>query len=178
MSGVPNVTAQFLVKKALQKIGVINKLDPVVPKSDMEDGLDGLWQLLDSFNTQSMLIPYITHLSFPVVSNKRIYTLGPGGDFDVPRPLEIVSASWLDNAGSEWPISIVGINTYVEGDPYKETSQGRPYTLYWEESYPVSQIFLEFFPLEQDQLLLKVKMPFSAETCPCCDSIDRDWETG
>lgn len=176
MSAVPNVTAQFLVKKALQKIGVINNLDPNVPLSDMQDGLDGLWQLLDSFNGQSMMIPYITQLEFPVNSSQRTYTIGPGGDFDTLRPLEIVSASWRDNAGSEWPISIVDVQTYVEGDPYKETSQGRPYTLWYNPTYPTATIELEFFPLDQDQLLLKVLHPFTVENCPCCDFAD--CETG
>lgn len=166
---VPNVTAQKLCRMSLQKIGVINRQDNFVPNEMMADTLDGLWQLLDSFNGQDLLVPYITHVEFPVNSLQRVYTYGDGGDFDSPRPLEIVAASWRDSAGTEYPIELQTTRIYVSGQPYKETSQGRPNRLYWEESYPTSQIFLEYFPMDGDTLLLKVKLPFSAEYCPCCD---------
>ena len=170
MSAVPNATAQDLVKKALRKIGVLNRHDPEVPLQDLKDGLDAMWMMLDWFNSQNCMIPYVTDVQFDVNANQRIYTYGEGGDFDSPRPLNILAASWLDNAGSEWPINIVGTQLYVEGDPFKNTSQGRPYQLRWVQSYPTSQIQLEFFPQETDKLLLKVLLPFTAEICPCCDT--------
>ena len=165
---IPSVTAQSLVEKSLRKIGVLNRLD-IINDKDLEDGLEGLWQVLDSWNSQHYMIPYVTHLEFPVVSTKRIYTYGPDGDFDSPRPLAILDASWRDEAGVEYPIKMIQTQIYTEGEAYKSTTVGRPYQIYYEPSYPVSQIFLQYFPLDKDTLLLKVKLPFSAEICPCVD---------
>ncbi len=154
------------------EIGVINRRDPVINPQDMADGLDALWRLLDKFNSDDLMIPYITALEFTVNSQQRRYTYGPGGDFNAPRPLNIYVASWRDQAGSEWPMRMVETRPFVEGNPYKETIIGRPWQMYYEPSFPVAQVEFEFFPFDTDTLLLKVIEPFSAEICPCCDTSD------
>lgn len=46
-------------------------------------------QLLDSYNTMRNQIFALTDLTFNLTSNKYIYTIGSGGDFNGPRPQRI-----------------------------------------------------------------------------------------
>lgn len=174
MSSVPNATAQFLVRQALLKLGMINAHDPVTDPADMTQGLTALWFMLDEWNGQDQMIPYITQVEFSVQDDKRIYLYGSGGDFDSPRPLNILNARWRDAVGAEYPINIVGNQLWADGNPSKSTSQGRPYQMWWNQSYPTSQIYLEYFPMATDTLVLQVLLPFSAETCACCDGSECD----
>lgn len=171
---VPAATAQKLVRMALQKNGILNRHDNFVPAEMLSDGLDSLWQLLDMLNGESLMIPYITHASFAVTEGKRTYTYGTNGDFNGPRPLEIIAASWLDAANIEWPIEVIDVHTYTTGTPFKRTSSRRPTQLYYEPSYPTGQIFFNAVPYTDDTLLLKVKLPFDAEYCACCDGDECD----
>ena len=54
MSGT-SMTAQEIVATALRKLGVVNRRD-TINSQEMEDGLEALWMLLDSWNTQSFVI--------------------------------------------------------------------------------------------------------------------------
>lgn len=167
MSAVPDATPQFLVKKALQKIGVIDSREE--PDIDqMKDGIEALWFMLDEWNTQDTMIPYITTFTFPVNSQQREYTIGPGGDFDIPRPLDLLIASWINEAGTEFPIKMVGYQVYTEGNSAKDVTVTRPYQLWYNPTYPTATITLNAFPLDNDQLQLKMLLPFTAETCECC----------
>lgn len=175
MSGT-SMTAQEIVATALRKLGVVNRRD-TINSQEMEDGLEALWMLLDSWNTQSFMIPFYTKLTFPIDPSKREYTIGPNGDFDVPRPLEIIEAYWTDPVGTSYRMTRAGVQDFVEGYPFKETTVGRPYQFYYEPSIPAGQIRLQFFPLEGDFLNLIVELPFSAEYAPCNASCQTDCST-
>jgi hypothetical protein len=49
--------------------------------------------MVSSWRTQFGTVPCITRYIFALTDNQQSYTLGPGGDFDVPRPM------WIDGAG-------------------------------------------------------------------------------
>ena len=88
-------TTYNLIYTALRKLGVLNRRD-VLKQADLEDGIEAFWTLLDRISNQDLMIPFNQRFVFPVVSTKRIYTVGPGGDFVMPRPIGDPSIDTLE----------------------------------------------------------------------------------
>lgn len=170
----PNLTAQQLVTKALRKLGVVNRRTPV-DQEQMQDGLEALWDLLDSFNRQNFMIPFQTRYTIGLPELKRLYTFGVNGDLDFTPPLEIINAQWLSTEGNYYNIEISrNSNMFVKNNLARDVSTGLPTMLYWNPSYPVSQIEFNMTPIDGYSLILNVLLPWSAEICPCCSDVDCD----
>ena len=56
---------------------------------NLVEGCTFLNQLLDSWNTMRNALYSVSDLTFTLTSGKYIYTMGPGGDFNGPRPQKI-----------------------------------------------------------------------------------------
>ena len=108
-------TVYNLIYTALRKLGVLNRRD-VLKQADLEDGIEALWTMLDRISNQSLMIPFAQKFEFPVVSTKRVYTVGPDGDFKMPRPLgDPVKLSWRDSVGTDYDIQLTDVQGYMEG---------------------------------------------------------------
>jgi hypothetical protein len=59
---------------------------------DMAVGVEALNALIDSWSSERLLIYTISPHYFQLQAGKKDYTLGPDGDFNITRPLEIESA--------------------------------------------------------------------------------------
>lgn len=163
-------TAKELVVLALKKLGVVTRRTPAKPQ-DIQDGLDALWLLLESFNTQSSLIPFYTKFSFTMDTTQRVYTLGPGADLDMPIPLEILSAQFVDSGGTYRPISVVqGIQYFQNVNPSMGVVSARPTQVIWNQSVPIQSLEFNSVPAEEDTLILSVKLPWTVENCQACSS--------
>ena len=157
-------TSYQLVYKALRKLGVLNRRD-VLKQADLDDGLEALWALLDRMSGQDLMIPYVQQFKFPVFSTKRIYTIGPEGDFVMPRPVDIEALAFRDSVGTDYPITLTDLQNYNEGEPFKETTIGRPVRAFYNPSYPNAELHFNFYPLDGDTLILWAKLPFNVDTC-------------
>jgi len=158
-------TVYRLAQDVQRKLGVNTGRDPL-KQQDLEDIIWALWNLFDRWNSEHMMIPFVTKFVFTnVSSSKRIYTIGPNGDFVMPRPLSIEALAFRDSAGTDYPIQLTQLQNYNEGEPYKNTSIGRPMRAFYNPSYPNAELFFEIFPQDSDNLVLWAKLPFDVETC-------------
>ncbi len=115
--GVPAagaVAALDLITDALFELNVFLPGESI-PNSDAQLGLRSLNGLLGSWAQQALTIPVIARHIFPLVvgqgSPTNPYTIGSGGNFDVPRPANAQSvvraAAWLPSSSLEVPIAVL-----------------------------------------------------------------------
>ena len=84
-------TALTIITDALLDLGVL--ADEEVPTASMAAGaLRKLNNMIDSWNIESLMVYGANQYVLPFISNKGSYTIGPLGDFNIPRPALIESA--------------------------------------------------------------------------------------
>lgn len=91
-----STTAQTIITGAFDLIGVLQSgEDPSAP--DAQDALRRLNNMVSSWRTQFGTVYAVERYLFPIVSGQQSYTIGLGGEFDVPRPMTVVGAGLLLN---------------------------------------------------------------------------------
>lgn len=88
------MTLRDLVTRALYKCNAYGPSEPI-EASDAQLGLDEFNSMVDSSNTTraNIFTESITQLN--LIPNQQKYTIGPGGDFNRVRPIEITRANVL-----------------------------------------------------------------------------------
>jgi hypothetical protein len=140
-------TARDIITRALQRVGVLTKGES--PSGDEAvDGLTMLNSLLSSWSNDSLLIYARTAESFPLVSGQATYTIGPTGDFNTTRPLQILTA--FTRIGSiDYDISIISDEAF-DGITQKNISSSIPDVLVYETSFPLGKIKIYPVPTAGD----------------------------
>jgi hypothetical protein len=129
-------TARDIVKKALQKNGVLTKSDDM-SGDEAADGLYALNSILGSWSNEKLLINARMIETFPLVSDKAIYTMGSGGDFDTARPIKILSA-YIRQGNTDYPLEIVPLEVY-DRVQNKDTNT-IPQWMAVDQSYPLMRL--------------------------------------
>lgn len=78
-------TAQAIIEASFGDIGVLGVGRSLSPEEG-QDGLRRLNNLVSGLQLQSGTVSAIVRTIFPLVDNQQTYTIGLGGDFNVPRP--------------------------------------------------------------------------------------------
>jgi hypothetical protein len=98
--------AGTLINGALTLAGVLAQGETATAP-DAQESLRRLNQMVSSWRTQFGTIPAVVRTVFPLVANQQTYTIGLGGEFNVPRPLTIPAAAlWLNALGTPETVTI------------------------------------------------------------------------
>jgi len=89
--------AGSLVTSALRLLGVIGENQSPSPEQ-MADGIDTLNDFIDALNLDSLAVYQTTNDQVTTVPGQGVYTVGPGGNFNVDRPVQI-NAAYVDYQG-------------------------------------------------------------------------------
>lgn len=101
-------TALDLLVAAYTDLGVIGLTDLTLPPALAQKGLVTLNHLVAGWRTQFGTVTSIDRTVFDLIDNQQTYTIGPGGDFNVARPLSIEGAGlWLN--GLNGPQTVTSI---------------------------------------------------------------------
>ena len=131
-------TASEIIKKAMQKAGVLTKAE--TPASDeASDGLDSLNDLMASLSNDSIFAYQRVTESFSLVSGTASYTIGSAGTFTTARPIKIIEAH-TRQANTDFPITLIS-DTIYQGISDK-TTQAIPYWLNYTNEFPTGTINL------------------------------------
>ncbi len=95
-------TGLSLIDGAAELVGAKGAGEPL-QAADAAMCLRRLNNMVSSWRTQFGTVPSITRYIFALIDNQQTYTIGPGGDFDVPRPM------WIDGAA----LLLQGLNAAV-----------------------------------------------------------------
>lgn len=91
-----SLPASTILNAAYTDIGVLGQGETLSAYL-AQDGLRRLNAMINTWRTQELTVLCINRTIFPLVANKQTYTIGLGGDFNVPRPLSVQGAGlWLN----------------------------------------------------------------------------------
>lgn len=146
------ITAKKLIEQAASKIGVKGRGMPL-QTDELMDWLTGMKQMLDSWALEELMIPVVTRETF-ALSKQQSFTIGPGGDFDTPRPMEILSLEIIDAGGENYAPKRVPLGGWVIS--YDDV-EGRPQRWYYERGYPLATIYFDRIPYDPTIRLISRK---------------------
>lgn len=139
-------TVRDLITGSLRLINVVASNE--APSEDdiaiCQSALEGM---IDSWSNDSLLIYTINPYVFSLVGGQSQYTLGPGGDFDVTRPMNIQQAYVNWNMGQQkvdMPIQILN-DAQFAAISVKQTPSSFPFAVYDNGNYPLRT--LTFWPV-------------------------------
>ncbi len=89
-----STTALTILTACFQDIGVLAQGQTLGP-AESQDGLRRLNNLVSGLQTQPETSNAVVRMVFPITADKQTYTIGLGGDFNVPRPNKISGAGLL-----------------------------------------------------------------------------------
>jgi hypothetical protein len=134
--------------------------------SQAQDGLRRLNNMVAGWRTQYGTVLSVERTVFNMVANQQTYTIGPGGNFDVARPLTIPAAALLLNGNTDaQPVEIprpVITDAGYQSIQIKNLPNNQFTVVYYNPLYPLGEIFLWPLPdVDTNQLVLYLQNAFS-----------------
>jgi hypothetical protein len=150
-------TVRTLIEDALKKIHVLGSGQSMTGEQ-AQDALRSLNDLIESWSVEGGLVYTQTRETFNLTSAAS-YTIGVGGDFNTTRPVEIVSA-YVTQGSTDYILS------KYDQKQYSEISQknigGIPNLYYFDNNYPLSNIFLYPTPVGATTITLYSVKPITS----------------
>lgn len=142
-------SATQLIYGALRLLGVLRSGMGANP-DQMADGLVDLNDLVDNWSTDRLKVWSVVEQAFALVSAQQTYTIGPGGNFNAPRPSKIEGAVLITNYSGQAVRSDIAI---LDEEQWREIAVPNipsliPYQLYCDYAAPLANISL--FPVPSD----------------------------
>lgn len=151
-------TALDIIKRSLRLIGAIPSGETAT-SNETDDALQALQQLIDSWSSDGIAVPYVTTESFPLVSGQSVYTYGPGGDFDSTRPIDILSAYIRNSNNSDFQITLVSRRYY--NNLIRKGVSSVPRTLWYNDEYPLGKVHIDYSPSQPYTLYMDTIKPLT-----------------
>lgn len=136
------VFASDIIKAALRSIGAYQSGETPTA-AEMQDALSTLNQMLDTWQAQRLFVFAINRFVYVPAMLKQVYTVGPGGDVNIPRPANISSVGVINQPGSTQPIELPleMINDQQWRDiPVKNTAGALPLRCWDDCNYPLRNL--------------------------------------
>lgn len=161
MSQIIKITARDLIRKSLTTLGVLGMGDNP-SEQEANDALFVLNEIVDKWNIEKLMITNSVDITFNNTGNK-IYTIGPMGDIDVPRPPSGIDDAYyiMTQSGKEISLPLKQI-TQVQYNSLtiKDLNVIVPQYYFYNASYPLAQLYL--YPLtNQGKTVLTVSDQFT-----------------
>ena len=152
-------TALDLISSSLRLINVLASGE-VCPIAMANDALQVFNDMIDSWNTMRLAIFTTRSDDFPLVLNQQTYTLGTGGDFNIPRPPAIdgMSSILLYDPSNpvEVPIVMYTVDQWQNQVPVKNVSGSFPLICYDDGGFPLRT--LSMWPIQSTGVVNNVRI--------------------
>lgn len=152
-------TALDLISSSLRLVNVL-AAGEVCPISQANDALQVLNDMIDSWNTMRLAIFTTGSNDFPLVLGQQSYTLGTGGNFNMPRPPQIdgMSAILLYDPSNpvEVPITMYTVNQWQMQVPVKNVDGSFPLICYDDGGFPFRT--LNMWPIQSTGVVNNVRI--------------------
>lgn len=135
-------TALDMIKSALNKIRVLGTGD-VLSDEDAQLSLDTLNMMMESWSLDHLYVYTESQVNFPLVQGQYNYTVGVGGDFNVDRPLKLLTA-FTRSQGIDYPMEVLDNATQYDAIRFKGVVSSWPMAIWYEQSFPLGT--LHFYP--------------------------------
>lgn len=147
------------INDALIEIGVINPNDEATPQ-DHAYGLRTLNRIIDSYNTQNLIITYLEDIALPQpIQWANTVTLGNGKDIDFPAPLDI-QAAFFRQGTTDYNLKLMSMTDW-SSKAYKFDTAIPSYM--YAQKTNTNDLELKFDTIPQSDLVLHVmaKKPYT-----------------
>jgi hypothetical protein len=139
-----SATAQSIIKAGLEHLGVYAPSE-IMSDADAERGLWILNGMMDSWSNESLATYAELEQSALLVPGQQSYTIGPGGDFNMTRPLRVIlgpgSAYTQDENGNNYGMDVVPRDKWnLLGNRSGLITSNFPDTLFYDPQYPLGVI--------------------------------------
>lgn len=146
-------TAMDVITSSLRLVAVLAN-DETPSFGDASQSLQVFNDMIDAWNAERNAIFTTRTDDFPYVLNKQSYTLGAGGDFNIPRPARIdgVSTILLNPDPSnpvEVPLDMYTVDQWQNDVPVKTVTGSFPLIVYDSGDFPLRT--LNFWPIPSQQ---------------------------
>ncbi len=167
-------TARDIIKRSMQKIGVLVKGEP--PSDDeAQDALASLNALISSWSNDSSTITSRAWETFTLSANDGTYTMGSGGDFNTTRPTRILGGYIRIGGNTDLPLEIISDEQY-NSISFKGLS-GIPQFLNYDNAYPIDNIRLYPIPSAAYPIFIMSEKPATEfATLDTVLSLPSGWE--
>lgn len=116
--------------------------------SESQDALASLNGMIDTWKTESLMVYNISPQTFALVGGQKMYTMGPGGNWNTERPVQIDSMYLqYTGTGTGGPPPLNLIIEQLNQDQYNSiivpnTQSTYPTAAYVSDDFPMRQIFM------------------------------------
>lgn len=131
-------TVRDLIEKALKKNSVLGRGESLSPE-DATDCLEILNDTLSSWSVEGGMVFNQTTETFPLASGQTSYSIGTGGDFNTEKPY-LINSMYVRIGGSDYNLTKYDQKQY--SDISFKSISGTPQIYYFDNNYPLSNIFL------------------------------------
>ncbi len=141
------MTALDLIASSMRLIGVLASGE-TPSDAEAEDSLMVLNQMLDSWNAERLSIFTIARQVFNLTTAQQTYSMGLGGDFNVPRPPRIDRASIISLTNVSQPLELpidYLTDAQWQGIPVKNINSSLPQSVWDTGDWPLR--FLNYWPI-------------------------------
>ena len=144
-------TVLDLITRAYQVLGIYDPGEPL-NSDDATLGLNVCNDMLDSWSNESLTCYEILEQSAPLVPGQQSYTIGPGGNFNMTRPIRIIegpgSAYVQDTNGNNYQMEVVSRKKWnMYGNRSNVVTSNFPDVLFYDPQFPLGIISVMPFPL-------------------------------
>jgi len=154
-------TARDLLAASLRKIGVLAAGEPMEP-DQASDALDELSRMLETWGLQRRLVFRVLEIVKPLTAGQASYTIGPGGQINTTRPLQIRQDAGFTRRGTlDFPLE--GITAF-QYDAIGLKALPAPWArwVYYDPAFPLGTITLWPVPSEANELHLRADAQFTS----------------
>lgn len=141
-------TALDLIHKAFVRTTAY-AVGETLSDGDAEYGLDSMNAMLDMWSNESLSVFAWLNQSAPLINAQQSYTIGPGGNFNMARPLSIGSrpgtAYVQDFDGNNYPIDVVQQDDWNLIPNRLVVTSNYPDTLFYDPQFPLG--IMNFYPV-------------------------------
>jgi hypothetical protein len=149
-----------IIRPALRLAGIMGAPQRVASASQNDEAFDVLSSYIDALITERLLSYYEIRSEQTLVAGQQDYTVGPGGDFNIDRPMTLDRASILLNAGtnnvSELPLGILTYELW-QYITVKNIGSNPPTKVYYEPRFPLGVLHFWPYPSVGTQMVLYVR---------------------
>lgn len=146
-----NVISTY-VQPALRLCGQLNYPGGQPSPEAQGEATGFLNQLLDSWNTMRNMVFTMNDLTFNMTSGQNIYTIGPGADFNGPRPVAIQKMDLIYQTAPQifrLPVELIDVDQWA-AERVPDLQNAISYKCYYDNGYssatPTDQGTLYFWP--------------------------------
>ena len=153
---VTDLTAKKIIMRALRLLGAIPTGEEIAA-SELEDGRDALNHMLDSWNTEGLVVNTLATAPFALIAGQADYEIGADGDFDTIRPTKLEQGQvWLNADGTDRMLNPLTREEW-NAIPDKSTS-GTPKYYWYNRAFPKGEIW--FYPKPNAADTITFYIPF------------------